>query len=87
MKIQAIQNSSVQPQFQGLFKTTTPQQENKKINKKEVVKIGAAVLATALAATTITNIIRGRNYTRQLRNIEEAYRRNMDTMTEPYREE
>ena len=85
MKIQAIQNSSVQPQFQGLFKTTTPQQENKKINKKEVVKIGAAVLATALAATTITNIIRGRNYTRQLRNIEEAYRRNMDTMTEPYR--
>ena len=74
MKIQAIQNSSVQPQFQGLFKTTTPQQENKKINKKEVVKISAAVLATALAATTITNIVRGKNYTKRLRNMEEAYR-------------
>lgn len=87
MKIQAIQSNDIQPQFQGLFKkdVTTPQQENKKINKKEVVKISAAVLATALAATTITNIIRGKAYSKQLRRVEENFRRQLDTVQEPFR--
>lgn len=87
MKVQAVQNNNVQPQFQGLFKkdVINPQKEEKKVDKKEIAKISAAVLATALAATMITNVIRGKAYSKQLRRVEENFRRQLDTMEEPFR--
>ena len=85
MKVEAVQNNNVQPQFQSLLKNESSQHEEKKIDKKEIAKISAAVLATALAATTITSFVRGKAYSKRLRCMEENFGRQLDTILEPYK--
>ena len=85
MKVEAVQNHNVQPQFQSLLKNESSQHEEKKIDKKEIAKISTAVLATALAATTITSFVRGKAYSKRLRCMEENFGRQLDTILEPYK--
>lgn len=85
MKVEAVQNHNVQPQFQSLLKNESSQQEEKKSDKKEIAKISTAVLATALAATTITSFVRGKAYSKRLRCMEENFGRQLDTILEPYK--
>lgn len=86
MKVQGVNSTKLQTFTANDTPITTPQtKEENKINKKEIVKISAAVLATALAAVTITNIVKGKSCDKTIRNLEEQFRRHAQDMEEPFR--